>query len=302
MTLCPISIPVRERNWMDINPERFPQDCFTVPKAMIRNLRHDPSICREDDGAVRFDDIMEEFKAKLDGTSQWLITDWITCLAKGGGPKKRFQYCLNPHSSKHILYFIASHGHSGGNLVDPALQESVVLPEDFTEYIYHVGNVSEIHSIIRSGLIPGGRSLKRDRQSVFFTAVNPMDDDQSMEEIRCDLDKPRIAPYKNTWRPHQHTVYWYFLKFAQKEGLQLYQRRSHAIVLFNTHFAICNETAVCMKTKEELHHKVYQSPRLPRGVLKPNSQSGQQDQHEQEARKSSVHQSASGSYGETLTF
>ena len=33
-----------------------------------------------------------------------------------------------------------------------------------------------------------------------------MDDDQSMEEIRCDLDKQRIPPYKKTWRPHQNTV------------------------------------------------------------------------------------------------
>ena len=34
-----------------------------------------------------------------------------------------------------------------------------------------------------------------------------MDDDLSMEEIRYDLDKPRITPYTNTWRPHQNTVY-----------------------------------------------------------------------------------------------
>ena len=68
--------------------------------------------------------------------------------------------------------------------------------EDFTEYIYHVGNVIEKLSIIRRALIPGRRSLKKDRPSVFFTAINPMDDDQSMEEIRCDLDKPRIAPHK----------------------------------------------------------------------------------------------------------
>ena len=54
-----ISIPVRERNRIDNNPERFRQDCFPVSKAMIRLLRHDPSIPREDDGAVRFDDIME---------------------------------------------------------------------------------------------------------------------------------------------------------------------------------------------------------------------------------------------------
>ena len=35
VTLSPISIPVRERKWIDSNPERFRQDCFTVSK------RHD---------------------------------------------------------------------------------------------------------------------------------------------------------------------------------------------------------------------------------------------------------------------
>ena len=181
---------------------------------------------------------------------------------KGGGPKKRFQYCLNPNSSKHFLCFRAIQGHSGGNLVDPALQDNVLLPEDFTEYICYVRNVCEIHSIIRSGLIPGGRSLKRDRQSVFFTAVNPMDDDQSMEEIPCDLDKPRIAPYTNTWRSHQNAVYWCNLKLAQEKGLQFHQTRSHAIVLCNTLPTICIEKAVYMKTKEELFHKVFQASKV----------------------------------------
>ena len=194
---------------------------------MIRLLRHNPSISREHNGAVRFDDIMEEFKANFDATLQWPTNDWITFLAKGGGPKKRFQYCLNPNSSKHFVYFRAIQGHPEG----PALQYNVLLPEGFTEYIYHVGNVSGIGSIIRSGLIPGGRSLKRDRQSVFFAAVNPMDDDQSMVEIRCDLDKSGFAPYRYTWRPHQNKVYWCNLKLAQKKGLQFYQTRSHSTVL-----------------------------------------------------------------------
>ena len=128
-------------------------------------------------------------------------------MAKGGGPKKRFQHCLNPNSSKHLLYFRAIQGHSGGNLVDLALQDNVLLRD-------------EIYSITRSGLIPGGGSFSRNRQSVFFTAVNPTDDDQRMEEVQYDLDKPRIAPYKNTWRPHQNKVYWCNLKLAQKKGLQ----------------------------------------------------------------------------------
>ena len=55
-----------------------------------------------------------------------------------------------------------------------------------------------------------------------------------------------------------------------------------------------------MKTKEVLYHRVYQSPRLPRVILKPNSKSGQQDQPDQEASKSSDHQCASErSYGKT---
>ena len=44
---------------------------------------------------------------------------------------------------------------------------------------------------------------------------------------------------------------------------------------------------------EELYHKVYQSPRLPRVVLIANSQCGQQDQQEQDARTSCDHPSAS---------
>ena len=92
---------------------------------MIRLLRHDDTVPREDDGAVRFDDLAEKFKAKFDGTSHWPVEAWITFLVKGG-QKKRFQYCLNPTSSKHFLYFRAIQGHSGVTLVDPTT--SVPIP------------------------------------------------------------------------------------------------------------------------------------------------------------------------------
>ena len=89
-----------------------------------------------------------------------------------------------------------------------------------------------MHSIIHGGLNPGGRSLKRDRRSVFFTAVNPMYANQDLEEVRYDLDKPRIAVHNNTWRIHQRTVYWCNLKLVLRKG-QFCQTRSHAIALFN---------------------------------------------------------------------
>ena len=209
-----------------------------------------------------------QFKPKFDGTSQWPIEAWITFLAKGGGPKKRFQYCLNPIF--HFLYFRAIQGHSGGTLVDPKLQDNVLLPDDLAEHIYHIGNAHDMHSTIQGGLISGRKCLKRDRQSVLVTAVNPMYVNQDLEEVQYDLDRPRITVYKNTWRVHQHKVH----KLAQRKGLQFYQTRSHAIALFNTLLAICIEKVLHMKSGEDLHRKVHQSPRLPCMVLTPNFEYG----------------------------
>ena len=89
---------------MDIDPQPFDHSCFAVSKFMVRLLRHDASILREDDGAVRFDDLIEKFKVKFVGTLQWTVDGWVNFLAKGGGEKKIFQYCLNPCPSDKFLY------------------------------------------------------------------------------------------------------------------------------------------------------------------------------------------------------
>ena len=158
----------------------------------------------------------------------------------------------------------------------------------FAEYIYNIGNAHDMHSIVQGGSIPCGKSLKRDRQSVFFTAVNPMYANQYLEEVQYDLDKPRISVYRNTWQIHQNTVYWCNLKFAQRKGLQFHQTRSHAIALCNKQLATCIEKVVYMKTGEDFYCKVHQSPKLPRVVLTPNLQYGRQDPLNPEARKSTV--------------
>ena len=74
----------------------------------------------------------------------------------------------------------------------------------------------------------------------------------------------------------------------------------HEIVLYNTLPAICIEKTVCMKTGDELYHKVFQSSRVPQNTLRPKSQSGLKDQPDQDARESLNHQNESElSYGET---
>ena len=46
----------------------------------------------------------------------------------------------------------ALQGHSGRNLIDPSLQDNVLIPNDFAEYIYHIGCAINLHSIPNSGL------------------------------------------------------------------------------------------------------------------------------------------------------
>ena len=206
---------------------------------------------------------------------------------------------MNPNSSNKVLYLRAIQGHSGESAIDPELQDNLLIPKGFTENLYHVGNANELNSMTRNGSTPGGTSLKRGRQAVFFTTVNPTEDAHGMQETPRGLTKPRIAPYKNTWKRFQNTVCWCNLKPSQERGLHFYQTRSHAVLLCNTLPAARIEKAVCMKTTDELYQKVLLTPRVPRVVLKSNSQYGLQDPQNQDARSSWAPSSDSKSYGDT---
>ena len=56
---------------------------------------------------------------------------------------------------KKFFTFRALQGHSGRNPIDPTLQDNVLIPNDFFEYIYHIGCAASVHSIIDSGLRAG---------------------------------------------------------------------------------------------------------------------------------------------------
>ena len=141
---------------------------------------------------------------------------------------------------------------------------------------------------------------------MFSTAVNPMFVDQ-YEEVEYDLTKSRVTVCKNKWKVHQNTENWCNLKVAQSEGLQFYQTRSNAIILYNTLPVVCIEKVVNMRSGEESYSKMCQSLELPqRIVLKANLNYGRQDTTNFEARASVDHLSreyaetcSGGEYGET---
>ena len=152
---------------------------------------HSQQVHREDDGAVLFWRIKENLQSRFPQTIHWSDDRWKACLAAGEGVKRRFQYCTD--ASGTIVYFRSLQGHSGRNLMDPSLQDNIVIPSNFFQHIYHIGCAFNLHSIINSGLIPGGQNSSK-RQTVFFLPVDPMDKSHRDPKV-IDLNVPRHAQY-----------------------------------------------------------------------------------------------------------
>ena len=181
-------------------------------------------------------------------------------MAGGGGNKRRFQYCTD--SSGGILYLRAFQGHSGRSLIDPISLSNAVVPSDFFQYICHVGCAINLHSVINSGLIPGGQKLSN-RQTVFFLPVNPMDKEHKDPDT-IDVNAPRHAQYMHkASKKHQNTENWVDINLALKKGLKFFQTRSNATILHETLPVYCIPKIVRMETGEVIYEKVYVTPRLP---------------------------------------
>ena len=58
ITLTPVSVLLRGRKWVDVNPRSYDHECYVISIAMTRLLRHDQNIPRETE------DIVEEFNKK----------------------------------------------------------------------------------------------------------------------------------------------------------------------------------------------------------------------------------------------
>ena len=104
--------------------------------------------------------------------------------------REDIQYCTD--ASGTIVYFRALQGHSGRNLIDPLLQEKVVIQSGFFHHIYHVGcafNLAFYHQF--NGLIPGGQNSSK-RQTVFFLLIEPRDKGHKDPE-KIDLNVLRRA-------------------------------------------------------------------------------------------------------------
>ena len=230
------TIPLRERKWIDIEPSKLDLESYDLSKKVINLLRHNQKLHREEDGAIQVYKIKFHLRDHFSQIQNWSDDRWKACLTAGGGSKRRYQYCSDNLGS--IIYLRALEGHSGSNLIDPALQDNVLIGPGIFPYIYHLGSNFNLHSIVRNGLVPGGQNLSR-RQTVFFLPVDPRNEDHKDPEY-INYSAPRLARYlQNAWKRHQDAVFWVDIDLGIKEGLMFNQTRSNAIILQGTLPAHC---------------------------------------------------------------
>ena len=118
-----------------LNHKIFRSAIIQCRKKLINLLRHG-RLPREDDGAIEFWRLKDYLRNHFVYSQHWSDEKWKSSMARGGGDKNIFQYCTD--ASGEILYLRALQGHSGRNLVDPSLQDNVLIPDDFFKYIHHI--------------------------------------------------------------------------------------------------------------------------------------------------------------------
>ena len=158
------TVPIRERIWTDVWTRRI----FNFWLWSVGETDQSSSSWKSTSRRRWSDWILENkwfFENTQNDCHHWSDDKWKNSMAGGGGGnKKRFQYCTD--SSGEILCLRALQGHSGRSLVDPTLQDNVVIPNGFFQYICHFVCAINLHSIINPGLIPGGQNFEQTTDSI----------------------------------------------------------------------------------------------------------------------------------------
>ena len=223
---------------------------FQVSKFITRLLRHSQKVHREDDGAVHYDQVVDECK-KNNSTNtgywsvemkkdfvnapHWSIEKWISVLAEGGGQKKRFQYCLNPNYLHPFLYPL-SISRRFMKYKQSCMAWQCIVTRRFYRVCLARRNKKESRSIVNHGLNTGGDSLKTGRQAVFCTVVNPMDNQDGFGETLCDVSQARISRHTrilgNAFRIQYFGAIWSSLN---KDDCNFIKQGQTQLVISTTH-------------------------------------------------------------------
>ena len=105
----------------------------------------------------------DDIKEKWALAPYWSTDKWIDVKRWWTEEKVSILFETNLSRKTPVPSSHSGKAYSGNARINPALQDNVLLPKDFTKYIQHVGNGKELRSMVHHGLVPGGFSTKTGR-------------------------------------------------------------------------------------------------------------------------------------------
>ena len=197
-------IDIEERKWNDTRAcQHFRRHTFEaeVSKWVMRLVRRNDQHERGTD-AVHWKSMGPKLRKTFQkaGGQNFSDSDWLQRIFKGSN-KTRFQYCKN--SRDVLLYIQATQRHTGGNMIAPELMGHVAVPFKWKEFLVYRGCSFDVTSILKSGLIAGGRESKEGRQTIFFTPLNLFGDNPDEEELSEDFCEMRTKVLQQATQNHR---------------------------------------------------------------------------------------------------
>ena len=156
----------------------------------------------------------------------------------------------------------SSSRHSGRNLIDPSLQDNVIIQRGFFQHIYHIGCASSSSFCHQQWIDTWRSEFKQETESILFAYWSQRQRPwrSCNDWVEC-TSSSAIRAQRMEEAPRRGILGWYW-SWNQK-GLTFYQTRSHAIIFQETLPAYCIPKIVRLKPGEVLYEKSFMSPRPP---------------------------------------
>ena len=151
-----------------------------------------------------------------------------------------------------------------------------------TKLIYHCRTLFRsrtiglnVFIIIQPGPITGGEDSKEGRQTVFFTAMDPMSEPQ--KDAPYDVKGPRVVHYRTKWKSVPECSLLDQPENCSRQRIGIFwQTNLNAIILDDSVPSDCQEKVVHYRTREILFQKIRLSPLPPPKVILKKCLAGNQ--------------------------
>ena len=250
--------PSGERNWTDIEPEDYSPIAYPVSKQLIYLLSHG-HIPEEEDGAIELWRWKDYIRNNFLRSQHWSDDKRKSIMARGGGNKKRFQYCTDPSGQEIVLSPSSSRSlrtqshwsYTSGQCVNSErflrLHLSCRMCNQFT--LHHEFRISPRRT----------KFWAQDRR--YSSRLWILRSKNTDPEVIDWKHRVMLGTIRKVEEISKHGVFGWHQTGSKRKDFKFLQTRSNAIILYDTLPAHCIPKAIMMETGEIIYQKVYVSIR-----------------------------------------